>query len=1024
MIPSLTTPDVRAPSAPVLGAPTGVSTTSMTIPLTTPSTDVGGSGVATGLRQRALNAAFTSGVVTDASGALPLSRTSSGLASETTYFYREQYTDGAGNIGAFSNTVSATTQAVSDTTPDTFTFADQTGVALSTLIVSAPITISGINAPAPISVTGGEYSIDGSAFTSAAGTVLNSQQVRVRHTSGATNSASVNTTLTIGGVSDTFTSTTAGVGGAVHDITGLPLDANGFHDFQAIVNGNAAYASARFVYVDPVSGNDSTATVYSRGAFANMFNPGTVNAYATVAAANAQRRANQCDVILLRRGRTFTSLPSLSFSGVSSAARSIVAAYGTGARPAFPNLTGYCGDTRFAIIADLNITNTGNGADTTGLTLYPFPGPVSNVLVENCYFQGHSKGMVAENREADTNALNNVVLRRNIFYRNVGQLNSFNSTGIYNRRNDNATLDQNIWIENGWDGVNAATKDIQSRHVYVDDCRLMLFRENVCIRPASEQIQFRANLQGPGAERRDQGTMQNNLFLDGGLHVLLAENDGDVQMRFIENVCQGTLTTNPIGYAGRSVQFEGATNAVMDRNIFLNSDAVGQGFPLFAQALSFWQGVNSNIQITNNYFNQAGLLDFIGNGPTLSSITVSGNRVSITSGNLVEHQGSAVSFVNNQFFGGDSAPFRFAGVDRTLAAWQSAVPQATGNTHSASPLPASLTIESYLSAQGLTATLSAYMTALLAQDRTSWDSRLTASAANNWFRAQVGGFGSSGTPVGGKTVDVYAYLNSLHNHDAGPDSVNTSTANWIARLAPSAPSGGNVYTCGWMFGFANAWTTPPNAQGQEVVTSPHMSGTSWVGGTQIEVVEFVPDNFEGPFYDPSAVSNFGFAYTPRLLQLIDAWQATVPNPNRRYAIYGGWPDMGPYGQPGSITPTQITNYRNWALGGYQTWLETLVAQLRAARPALDIRLHNVNKATILAWRDTVVSTIATSALFEDDAPHGTSTWYFLAAIADYIELYDEKPPAGFVFNGAWNVHPTVTANYQSIVDYIWSVLRP
>ncbi len=348
--------------------------------------------------------------------------------------------------------------------------------------------------------------------------------------------------------------------------------------------------------------------------------------------------------------------------------------------------------------------------------------------------------MVAENREADTTALNNVVLRRNIFYRNVGQLNSFNSTGIYNRRNDNATLDQNIWIENGWDGVNAATKDIQSRHVYVDDCRLMLFRENICIRPASEQIQFRANLQGPGAERRDQGTMQNNLFLDGGLHVLLAENDGDVQMRFIENVCQGTLTTDPIGYAGRSVQFEGATNAVMDRNMFLNSDAVGQSFPLFPQAISFWQGTNSNIQITNNYFNDAGLLDFIGAGTgTLSTITVSGNRISISSGNLLQYSGSAVTVTNNEFFGGDSSPFQYGGTDYALSGWQSAS-GASGNTHSSSPLAASLTIESYLSAQGLTATLSGYMTALLAQDKGAWDSRLTASAANSWFRAQVGGF--------------------------------------------------------------------------------------------------------------------------------------------------------------------------------------------------------------------------------------------------------------------------------------------
>lgn len=98
---------------------------------------------------------------------------------------------------------------VSDTTPDAFSFTDQTNVPLSTLIVSNQITVSGINATTAISVAGGEYSVNGGTYTAAAGTVANGDTVRVRHTSSATNSTSVNTVLTIGGVSDTFTSTTS-----------------------------------------------------------------------------------------------------------------------------------------------------------------------------------------------------------------------------------------------------------------------------------------------------------------------------------------------------------------------------------------------------------------------------------------------------------------------------------------------------------------------------------------------------------------------------------------------------------------------------------------------------------------------------------------------------------------------------------------------------------------------------------------------------------------------------------------------
>jgi hypothetical protein len=95
-----------------------------------------------------------------------------------------------------------------DTTPDTFTFTDQMDVALSSVTTSAPITVNGINAAASISVFNGEYSINGGAYTSTAGTVDNAASITVRHTSAVNYSTNIDTTLTIGGVSDTFTSTT------------------------------------------------------------------------------------------------------------------------------------------------------------------------------------------------------------------------------------------------------------------------------------------------------------------------------------------------------------------------------------------------------------------------------------------------------------------------------------------------------------------------------------------------------------------------------------------------------------------------------------------------------------------------------------------------------------------------------------------------------------------------------------------------------------------------------------------------
>lgn len=103
--------------------------------------------------------------------------------------------------------------ASGDTTPDAFSFTDQTDVAVNTTRTSNTITVAGITAAASITITGGEYQIGAGSFTSASGTVTNGQTVTVRHTSSASNSTATNTVLTIGGVSDTFTSTTVASGG-------------------------------------------------------------------------------------------------------------------------------------------------------------------------------------------------------------------------------------------------------------------------------------------------------------------------------------------------------------------------------------------------------------------------------------------------------------------------------------------------------------------------------------------------------------------------------------------------------------------------------------------------------------------------------------------------------------------------------------------------------------------------------------------------------------------------------------------
>ena len=88
-----------------------------------------------------------------------------------------------------------------DTTPDAFAFASAADVAVSAMARSEEVVIRGLNEPAPITITGGEYSIEGGPFTSEPGKITNGQRVVVRLKAPATYGSSATSILTIGGVS-------------------------------------------------------------------------------------------------------------------------------------------------------------------------------------------------------------------------------------------------------------------------------------------------------------------------------------------------------------------------------------------------------------------------------------------------------------------------------------------------------------------------------------------------------------------------------------------------------------------------------------------------------------------------------------------------------------------------------------------------------------------------------------------------------------------------------------------------------
>lgn len=100
-----------------------------------------------------------------------------------------------------------------DTTPDPFSFSGVTNAEFSTRYVSAPAIISGIAGQSPISIIGGEYSVNSAPFSTLTGVVNAGDSVVVRVLSSASPSTDTSAVVTIGGVSSAFHVTTKASGG-------------------------------------------------------------------------------------------------------------------------------------------------------------------------------------------------------------------------------------------------------------------------------------------------------------------------------------------------------------------------------------------------------------------------------------------------------------------------------------------------------------------------------------------------------------------------------------------------------------------------------------------------------------------------------------------------------------------------------------------------------------------------------------------------------------------------------------------
>lgn len=225
------------------------------------------------------------------------------------------------NVGGIQSGFATQTE-LGDTTPDAFAFLDASGVPLGSLQVSKPIIVTGINSAAAISVSGGEYSIDGGLFAATPGTVVAGASVRVRHVASSAFNGNTDTTLSIGGISDTFRSTTEAMditpnNFSIADQIGLATFAVATSAPTTISGINAPTQISIIGGVYSINGAAFTATVSSVNDGAHIRVALTTASNASTAADATLTIGGVSDVFSATTGTTDTTPAAFTFRDVS-----------------------------------------------------------------------------------------------------------------------------------------------------------------------------------------------------------------------------------------------------------------------------------------------------------------------------------------------------------------------------------------------------------------------------------------------------------------------------------------------------------------------------------------------------------------------------------------------------------------------------------------------------------------------------------------------------------------------------------
>lgn len=274
-----------------------------------------------------------------------------------------------------------------------------------------------------------------------------------------------------------------------------------------------------------------------------------------------------------------------------------------------------------------------------------------------------------------------------------------------------------------------------------------------------------------------------------------------------------------------------------------------------------------------------------------------------------------------------------------------------------------------------------------------------------------------------QSVRMFIFGHSLIDHrpPAIPTPSNETTVpHWLAILSEA---GGHSYAAAGQYGFLPQHRQlPPFSQwGYDLVSPAWDSDNESFAEADINTVLLTAGNFmqwQGP--DQDYPTDPGVSPVSATMDIID-WLAQQGDSAKVY-IYENWPDMAPYLNSGFPPSAQeFAAYNAYTEGEFHDWWLSYQDELLAERPMASVRMIPVGPSLSKLFEDFPDFDIPLLELYEDDAPHGRPTLYFLASLITYMAIYEEPAPPNFEVPST--VHQQVAQRYAEIVDFFWQELQ-